>query len=128
MLIDQVPLSDFLFHFKIAICSHYKPQPGSQSAIYDNPAYKMAIYIVIQVALPSSSYRILIRIEETKGIFCTIVSMSSRSHINDWKQRIYSLSINSSGPGGSGFRPFLFLISATILLNIDCGTACHVLK
>jgi hypothetical protein len=42
--------------------------------------------------------------------------------------QVHSLSINSSGVGGSGFKPFLFLVSPTNVLEIDCGTACHVLK
>src|ERR671910_1597455 len=40
----------------------------------------------------------------------------------------YSLSMNSSGDGGSGLRPFLFRTSATSGLNIEFGTACHDLK
>ena len=41
---------------------------------------------------------------------------------------IHSLSMNSSADGGSGFNPFLFLMSAIIDLINDCGTVCHVLR
>jgi len=40
----------------------------------------------------------------------------------------YSLSMNSSAFGGSGGRPFLFLISVTSPQSMFCGTGCHVLK
>ena len=40
----------------------------------------------------------------------------------------YSLSMNSSGDGGSGLSPFLFLTSATSVLNIEFGTGCQALK
>src|SRR5919202_6326814 len=44
------------------------------------------------------------------------------------QRSFHSLSINSSGDGGSGLRPFLFLTSATKGLNIEFGTGCHDLK
>ena len=40
----------------------------------------------------------------------------------------YSLSMNSSGLGGSGFRPLRFLISVTIFRSRDFGTGDQDLK
>lgn len=40
----------------------------------------------------------------------------------------YSLSMNSSAVGGSGDRPFLFLVSAIRFAWIDFGIGVHALK
>ena len=40
----------------------------------------------------------------------------------------YSLSINSSTVGGSGAKPFRFLISEIIAANLDFGISAHALK
>ena len=47
---------------------------------------------------------------------------------NSGVDHFYSLSMNSSGDGGSGFNPFLFLTSATNVLKIELGTGCQALK
>ncbi len=53
-------------------------------------------------------------------------SQISRRNLGDFY--FYSLSMNSLTPGGSGARPFLFLMSAMAVACIDFGTSDHSLK
>ena len=60
-----------------------------------------------------------------------VLELYDRQHViphNSGGYHFYSLSIYSSMPGGSGARPFLFLISAIAVVAIDFGSSVHALK